>query len=107
MMKLANQSRMSRLSPKMRSKVGSIVRRSRRVSLTSKTINGRSDMVRLQFFGLGSDRLHFAAVDPKLGSSHPLCGGRHQKGHQLGNVVRLPVTADAGLPQQPLLGLID
>src|ERR1700733_8353977 len=42
MMKLANHRRMALLSPKMRSKVGSIVSRSRSVSLTSKTIRGRA-----------------------------------------------------------------
>ncbi|MGA9599907.1 MAG: hypothetical protein WBS22_06585 [Methylocystis sp.] len=43
-MRFANNSRMAALSPKMRSKVGAIVARSRGVSLTSKTMNGRSDM---------------------------------------------------------------
>src|SRR5215813_8618908 len=41
---LANHKRMALLSPKMRWKVGSIVSRSRSVSFTSKTINGRAAM---------------------------------------------------------------
>src|SRR5277367_1223001 len=41
-MRLANHRRMASLSPKMRWKVGSIVSRSRSVSLTSKTIRGKA-----------------------------------------------------------------
>src|SRR5262249_38258889 len=44
MMKLANHRRIALFSPKMRSKVGSIVARSSSVSFTSKTINGRTAM---------------------------------------------------------------
>jgi hypothetical protein len=42
MMKMANHRRMALFSPKMRWKVGSIVARSRSVSLTSKTIKRRA-----------------------------------------------------------------
>src|SRR5258705_153832 len=44
-MKLANHRRIASLSPKIRAKVGPIVSRSSSVSLTSKTIRGRSAMV--------------------------------------------------------------
>src|SRR4029077_10801576 len=45
MMKLANHKRIALFSPKTRWKVGSIVSRSRSVSLTSKTISGRPAML--------------------------------------------------------------
>src|SRR4029077_9204761 len=45
----ANHNRRAERSPKIRSKVGVRLSRSRSVSLTSKTIKGRSDMDDLRF----------------------------------------------------------
>ena len=52
--RLANHSRIAAGSPKILSKTGRIESRSSRVSLTSKTMTGRSDMGNLSFIGGGS-----------------------------------------------------
>src|SRR5262249_5636461 len=73
---LANHKRMALLSPKMRWKIGSIVPRSRSVSFTSKTINGRAAMSRsclwcappLEFASLSALLLEPVAVRSLLGA---------------------------------------
>src|SRR5882757_7526460 len=64
MMKLANHKRMALFSPKIRSKVGSIVSRSRSVSLTSKTIRGKknSHVIGLLFVTLGLEFLSLSVL---------------------------------------------
>src|SRR5262245_30029544 len=118
MMRLANHRRMALFSPKIRSKVGSIVCRSRSVSLTSKTIRGSSAISKTPGMekhssaariGMGQselDRFHLAAIDAKLSTGHPSCGPRDQKGHQFGDILRLSIPADAGLREERLLCLI-